>query len=103
MHQSFSFPLRHTDGGASALKPITTRSLKAFDAVGAPGSWVLSNHDVPPRDPARRTNGERLGRDGCRVPLPRNDSTRSLGFSDADTGWPPARGPGFGNPGCWCR
>jgi alpha-glucosidase len=36
-----------------------------------------------------RTDGERLGRDGCRVPLPWNDSTRSLGFSDADTGWLP--------------
>ncbi len=158
MHQSFNFPFLHTNWDAGALKAIITRSLQAFDAVGAPSTWVLSNHDVPRhatrlgatapslrpgdglgpgdaqpdpelglararaatlfmlglpggaylyqgeelglgdhtllpheyrQDPAyARTNGERLGRDGCRVPLPWNDSTPSLGFSDA-AGWLP--------------
>lgn len=158
MHQSFNFPFLHTGWDAAALKAIITRSLKAFDAVGAPSTWVLSNHDVPRhatrlgavspalrpgdglgpedvqpdpvlglararaatlfmlglpggayiyqgeelglgdhtllpheyrQDPSyARTNGERLGRDGCRVPLPWNDSTPSLGFSDA-AGWLP--------------
>jgi alpha-glucosidase len=159
MHQSFNFPFLHTGWDGKALKAIITRSLKAFDAVGAPTTWVLSNHDVPrhatrlgavapsPRDGdglgpddtqpdlhlglarARaatlfmlglpggaylyqgeelglgdntmldpeyrqdpsfaRTNGERLGRDGCRVPLPWDSSSASLGFSDSEASWLP--------------
>ncbi|MFF5794366.1 glycoside hydrolase family 13 protein [Paeniglutamicibacter sp. NPDC012692] len=159
MHQSFNFPFLHTEWDAEALKGIITRSLNAFDAVGAPSTWVLSNHDVArhatrfgavapatrpgdglgPEDPqpdldlgrarARaatlfmlglpggaylyqgeelglgdhtelphplrqdptyaRTNGERLGRDGCRVPLPWNTGNSTLGFSDAAEAWLP--------------
>lgn len=159
MHQSFNFPFLHTGWDHAALKAIITRSLKAFGAVNAPSTWVLSNHDVPrhatrlgatapsPRpgdglgpqdeqpdivlglararaatlfmlglpggaylyqgeelglgdntmlpnehrqDPSyARTNGERLGRDGCRVPLPWDDSSSSLGFSDSAASWLP--------------
>lgn len=158
MHQSFNFPFLHTEWDATALKSIITRSLRAFDAVDAPSTWVLSNHDVPrhatrlgevlpstrpgdglgPDDPqpdinlgltrARaatlfmlglpggaylyqgeelglgdhtllphayrqdpsyaRTSGERLGRDGCRVPLPWKSEGPSLGFGNAQ-GWLP--------------
>lgn len=159
MHQSFNFPFLHTGWDAAALKAIITRSLRAFDAVDAPSTWVLSNHDVPrhatrlgapapaPRpgdglgpddkqpdmqlgltrakaatlmmlglpggaylfqgeelglgdntqlphelrqDPSyARTGGERLGRDGCRVPLPWSTSGESLGFNDSGAGWLP--------------
>ncbi len=70
MHQSFNFPLRHTDGDASALKPITTRSLKAFDAVGAPGTWVLSNHDVPRHATRPRRAHQRRAPGPRRLPGP---------------------------------
>ena len=159
MQQAFNFPYLETPWNAADLKAVIGESLRAFAQVGAPSTWVLSNHDVPRhatrlgaptpalrpgdglgpedvqpdqvlglararaatlfmlglpggaylyqgeelglgdhtelphqyrQDPAyARTDGERLGRDGCRVPLPWNDSTRSLGFSDAGTGWLP--------------
>ena len=158
MHQSFNFPFLHTGWDASALKAIITRSLHAFDAVAAPSTWVLSNHDVPRhatrlgevasaarpgdglgpddtqpdatlglararaatlfmlglpggaylyqgeelglgdhtllphayrQDPSyARTSGERLGRDGCRVPLPWTTEGPSLGFGSTE-GWLP--------------
>lgn len=158
MHQSFNFPFLHTGWDATALKKIITRSLRAFDAVDAPSTWVLSNHDVPRhatrlgqvlpaarpgdglgpddvqpdielgltraraatlfmlglpggaylyqgeelglgdhtllahsyrQDPSyARTSGERLGRDGCRVPLPWTTQGPSLGFGSA-AGWLP--------------
>lgn len=159
MHQAFNFPFLHTGWDAAALRAIVTRSLQAFDAVDAPSTWVLSNHDVPRhatrlgapaavarpgdglgpedeqpdtelglarakaatlmmlglpggaylyqgeelglgdhtqlphdlrQDPSyARTNGERLGRDGCRVPLPWSAEGPSLGFSDSGSGWLP--------------
>ncbi|MEE1622419.1 glycoside hydrolase family 13 protein [Zafaria sp. Z1313] len=46
MHQAFNFPYLGTGWDAAALKAVTERSLRAFDAVGAPTTWVLSNHDV---------------------------------------------------------
>ena len=133
-------------------------SFEAFDAVGAPSTWVLSNHDVirhasrfggdygratasdgigpanPQPDAAlglkkaraatlfmlglpgasylyqgeelglpehsnlpaearqdptfERTGGKRVGRDGCRVPLPWTSGGPSNGFSEA-AGWLP--------------
>ncbi|WP_417221343.1 glycoside hydrolase family 13 protein [Arthrobacter sp.] len=158
MHQAFNFPYLNTGWDAPALRAVIDRSLAAFDAVGAPSTWVLSNHDVSrhvtrlgssapvrfgdglgPRDPqpdhavglrrARaatlfmlglpggaylyqgeelglpdhtrledgyrqdpnffRTGGERVGRDGCRIPLPWTPGGRTLGFSPAQTSWLP--------------
>jgi alpha-glucosidase len=37
-----------------------------------------------------RTDGQRLGRDGCRVPLPWSGDTPPYGFSTAPTSWLPA-------------
>ena len=108
--------------------------------VGAPATWVLSNHDVT-RHPTRfgggaiglrraraatllslalpggayiyqgeelgleevldipdglrqdpifaRTNGERVGRDGCRVPLPWAGDEAPFGFGPSGTPWLP--------------
>ncbi len=158
MHQAFNFPYLNTGWDASALRAVVDRSLAAFDAVGAPSTWVLSNHDVSrhvtrfgsstavrfgdglgPRDPqpdhelgrarARaaslfmlalpggaylyqgeelglpdhtmledrfrqdpnffRTGGERVGRDGCRVPLPWTPEGPTLGFSPSESTWLP--------------
>jgi len=144
-HQTFNFGYLETPWNKEKLEAVVTESLKAFGAVGAPSTWVLSNHDVIrhatrmgydeiPRqgdgvgpnyqsafmlglpggayiyqgeelglpehttldnkyreDPTFfRTNGQRVGRDGCRVPLPweagANDSN---GFSTTGASWLP--------------
>lgn len=159
MHQAFNFPYLHAGTDVARLRTVVTESLQALDAVGAPSTWVLSNHDVvrhatrfgyngpAPRDgdgigPAdpqpdallgrtraaaaslfmlglpggaylyqgeelglpdgieipnerrqdptfARTAGERLGRDGCRVPLPWKSGDQHLGFGAGMTPWLP--------------
>lgn len=159
MSQAFNFGYMFTDWKAPALKRIITESLAAFGEVGAPSTWVLSNHDVvrhasrlaltadspqgagigpkskgkPNRelglrraraatslmlalpgssyiyqgeelglpedmelpDEARqdptwfRTNGERYGRDGCRVPIPWESDRPSYGFNTTGEAWLP--------------
>lgn len=159
MHQAFNFAYLETPWNAEALRHVIDDSLAAFAAVGAPSTWVLSNHDVVrhatrlsvteanpqghglgPRskglpeyapglrraraatalmlalpgsvylyqgeelglpevidvpDDARqdptwfRTNGERYGRDGCRVPLPWESTAPSYGFGPSDASWLP--------------
>ena len=153
MHQAFNFPYLHAGLDVNRLRHIITDSLVSLDAVGAPSTWVLSNHDVVrhatrfgyegpgPRDgdgigaddvqpneelgrrraaaatmfmlglpggaylyqgeelglpdstnipgsmrqdpTFARTGGERIGRDGCRVPLPWSGVTSPFGFSPA--------------------
>ncbi|WP_420792099.1 alpha-amylase family glycosyl hydrolase [Arthrobacter agilis] len=155
MHQAFNFAYLHHPWNAHSLRDVISSSLTAFDAVEAPTTWVLSNHDVvrhvsrfglgsgTPRggdgigrgdaqpdlatglararaaslamfalpggiylyqgeelglpdhtsmpDGARqdptfaRTGGERLGRDGCRVPLPWQADEPSSGFGSPGT------------------
>nr|WP_311836067.1 alpha-amylase family glycosyl hydrolase [Cellulomonas fimi] len=46
MHQAFNFSFLTTRWDAAALRRVVTASLEANDAVGAPTTWVLSNHDV---------------------------------------------------------
>jgi alpha-glucosidase len=46
MHQAFNFEYLRTRWTAADLRDTVTRSLTASDAVGAPTTWVLSNHDV---------------------------------------------------------
>lgn len=159
MHQAFNFGYLYTPWDPKQLKEVITESFEAFDKVGAPTTWVLSNHDkmrhatrfgmehdhgrgsdgvgpddiqpnaklglaraqastlfmlglpggvylyqgeelglpdntmIPPharQDPTfKRTNGERMGRDGSRVPLPWDKSSTSCGFSNTDASWLP--------------
>ncbi|GAA1779181.1 glycoside hydrolase family 13 protein [Agromyces lapidis] len=159
MHQAFNFAYLETPWQSDALRRVIDDSIAAFAAVGAPSTWVLSNHDVVRhatrlaltepnpqghgvgprtpglgdpetglrraraattlmlalpgsaylyqgeelglpevvelRDDARqdptwfRTNGERYGRDGCRVPLPWTASAPSYGFGPTDAAWLP--------------
>lgn len=170
MHQAFNFPYLHTGFAAPALRAVVDESLQAFDAVGAPSTWVLSNHDVVrhvtrfgydgpgPRDgdgigagdvqpnlelgrqraaaaslfmlglpgavylfqgeelglpdhttlpdtyrqdpTYARTEGARIGRDGCRVPLPWRIGDSSYGFSNA-SGSPAAAAPWLPQPATW--
>ncbi|CEA09503.1 Oligo-1,6-glucosidase [Arthrobacter saudimassiliensis] len=162
MHQTFNFAYLHHPWNAWELRRIIESSLRAFDRVGAPTTWVLSNHDVVrhvsrfgmtsgharpgdglgPADPQpdywlglararaatllmlalpggvylyqgeelglpdhttldhdhrqdptfHRTAGERLGRDGCRVPLPWTADAPAYGFSSSGASWLPQPG-----------
>ncbi|MEN5075035.1 glycoside hydrolase family 13 protein [Isoptericola cucumis] len=64
MHQAFNFSFLTTGWDAAALRRVVAASYRANDEVGAPTTWVLSNHDVvrhPSRlglaDPGVRPNG----------------------------------------------
>jgi len=46
MHQAFNFSYLETSWSATALRRVIAASLEAFGDVGAPSTWVLSNHDV---------------------------------------------------------
>jgi alpha-glucosidase len=46
LHQSFNFAYLMTPWRAGELRAVITESLRAMDSVGAPTTWVLSNHDV---------------------------------------------------------
>jgi alpha-glucosidase len=159
MHQAFNFSYLETPWSAPELRAKIDESITAFGAVGAPSTWVLSNHDVvrhptrlaltyenpqgaglgpnsgPAPDPVlglrraraatslmlslpgsaylyqgeelglpevidlpdaarqdptwSRTNGERYGRDGCRVPLPWEAKAPSFGFGPTSKSWLP--------------
>lgn len=159
MHQAFNFAYLETGWDAAALRAVVDRSIAAYSAVGAPSTWVLSNHDVVrhasrlalsadnpqghgigPDSPGQpipevglararaattvmlalpgsaylyqgeelglpevidipgdarqdptwfRTNGERYGRDGCRVPIPWTSDGAAYGFSPSGESWLP--------------
>ncbi len=159
MHQAFNFPYLSCSFDAVQIRQTIDESLREFGAVGAPSTWVLSNHDVVrhatrlaltdenpqgegigPKTPnlpdpavglrraraatalmlalpggayiyqgeelglpesvelpdeARqdptwfRTNGERYGRDGCRVPIPWEADSPAAGFSPTGASWLP--------------
>ena len=46
LHQSFNFEFLMTPWLAGDLRPAISQTLRAAEAVGAPQTWVLSNHDV---------------------------------------------------------
>ena len=50
--QAFNFEFLMTPWDVQAYRDVITESLEAHDAVGAPTTWVLSNHDVV-RHPSR--------------------------------------------------
>jgi alpha-glucosidase len=159
-NQTFNFRFLDSEWKPEILFNSINESFTAFDGVGAPSTWVLSNHDIirhasrmggltgrptasngiGPNDPqpdrelglrrARaatlftlalpgsmylyqgeelglpehttlepqyrqdptyaRTNGERVGRDGCRVPLPWEAGVGSAnGFNTTGSSWLP--------------
>jgi alpha-glucosidase len=46
MHQAFNFEFLQAPWRAGDLRDAVTNSFNAADSVGAPATWVLSNHDV---------------------------------------------------------
>jgi len=159
MQQAFNFSYLETPWSGPAMRATINASLAAFTGVGAPSTWVLSNHDVVrhasrlavtaenpqghgigPRSPGQpvrslglrraraattlmlalpgsayiyqgeelglpevidlpdearqdptwfRTNGERYGRDGCRVPIPWEADAPAYGFGSSGKSWLP--------------
>ncbi len=61
MHQAFNFDYLETEWDAAALRRTIDASMAANEAVGAPTTWVLSNHDV-----VRHVSRLGLGSDGPR-------------------------------------
>ena len=64
MHQAFNFAFLATGWDAPALKKVIAASYQVNDTVGAPTTWVMSNHDVVRHasrlglaDPSSRPNG----------------------------------------------
>ena len=159
MSQAFNFAYMFTDWKAKPLRRVIQESIDAFAGVGAPSTWVLSNHDVVrhasrlaltadspqgagigPKSPGKpntalglrraraatslmlalpgssylyqgeelglpedmelpdsarqdptwfRTNGEKYGRDGCRVPIPWEAKSPAYGFNQTGKSWLP--------------
>ncbi|MBM6404253.1 glycoside hydrolase family 13 protein [Phycicoccus sp. CSK15P-2] len=46
MHQAFNFDFLESPWDAAALRAVVESSVRVNDGVGAPTTWVLSNHDV---------------------------------------------------------
>jgi len=46
LHQAFNFEFLGAGWSGPGYRAIIDRSLRAMSAVGAPATWVLSNHDV---------------------------------------------------------
>jgi len=46
LHTAFNFDFLRCSWDASALRSVIDTSLRALRGVGAPATWVLSNHDV---------------------------------------------------------
>ena len=158
-HQTFNFGMMDAKWSKAGYTKVVDDSLAAFGGVGAPSTWVLSNHDtirhitrmaygddLPKQgdgigpdykqpDEARgqrigraasafmlglpggayvyqgeelglpehttlegkyrqdptyfRTKGERVGRDGCRVPLPWEPEAPAFGFNQTGKAWLP--------------
>ncbi|ANH91218.1 MULTISPECIES: glycoside hydrolase family 13 protein [unclassified Streptomyces] len=63
LHQAFNFSYLTTGWDAAELRDVIDRSLRAMNAVHAPATWVLSNHDVV-RHSTRLAAGD--GADGLR-------------------------------------
>ncbi|MEU3779042.1 glycoside hydrolase family 13 protein [Streptomyces sp900129855] len=60
LHQAFNFQYLSTDWDAEELRTVIDRTLEAMRPVGAPATWVLSNHDVT-RHSTRFANPPGLG------------------------------------------
>jgi alpha-glucosidase len=83
MHQAFNFTYLETAWTGPALRNTIDTSIAAFATVGAPSTWVLSNHDVI-------RHASRLA---LTVPSPQGDGIgpKSAGLPDTAIGLQRAR------------
>ncbi|GGW40004.1 alpha-glucosidase [Streptomyces lucensis JCM 4490] len=61
LHQAFNFSYLTTAWNADDLRDVIDRSLQAMNAVHAPATWVLSNHDVVRHSTRLAEGDEELG------------------------------------------
>jgi alpha-glucosidase len=78
MHQAFNFAYLLTPWIAGPIREVISSSLGVCEAVGAPTTWVLSNHDVV-RHPSRFGLPERgISRGGIGADDPQPDEALGL-------------------------
>ncbi len=78
LHQAFAFAFLETAWRAGDLRRAVTRALETTSAVGAPVTWVLSNHDVV-RHTTRLTRAPGTARElGIRASDPQPDEELGL-------------------------
>jgi alpha-glucosidase len=77
MHQAFNFSLLTAGWSPKRLRAAIDGSLEANGAVGAPATWVLSNHDVV-RHPTRLTLEPGAHPDGIGPAEPQPDEDLGL-------------------------
>ncbi len=75
MHQAFNFNYLETKWDPEAQRRVIDESLAAYSAVGAPSTWVLSNHDVVRHASrlaltAENPQGHGIGPDSPGKPIP---------------------------------
>jgi alpha-glucosidase len=75
MHQAFNFSYLETGWDAAALREVIDTSLRVYGEVGAPSTWVLSNHDVVRHASrlaltAENPQGHGIGPDSVGKPIP---------------------------------
>ena len=80
LHQAFNFRFLATGWSAPAYREVISTTLAAMDKVGAPTTWVLSNHDVVrPASRLGRPDGQTGGTPGGLVRgAPPGDPVRGL-------------------------
>jgi alpha-glucosidase len=78
MHQAFNFEYLEAAWSAPAQYAVITRSLTASATVGAPTTWVLSNHDVVRHASRLGLSGDGPRPDGIGVGDPQPDTALGL-------------------------
>lgn len=84
MQQAFNFDFLTAPWDAAAYRTVITDSLAANDAVGAPTTWVLSNHDVM-RHASRLGREDTSDRNGIGADDPQPDNELGLRRARAAT------------------
>jgi alpha-glucosidase len=84
MHQAFNFDFLESDWSAAELRKTIDASMAANAAVGAPTTWVLTNHDVV-RHVSRLGLGAGLRPNGIRAEDPQPDHDLGLRRARAST------------------
>lgn len=84
LHQAFNFRFLSTPWSADAYREVITISLASMARVGAPATWVLSNHDVV-------RHASRLGRPAALTGGHAGGAVRDEAPIDTETGLARAR------------
>ncbi|MDO5068515.1 MAG: alpha-amylase family glycosyl hydrolase [Propionibacteriaceae bacterium] len=84
MHQAFNFDFLSSAWDAASYRRVITTTMAANDAVGAPTTWVMSNHDVV-RHASRLGRAETSDTEGISARDPQPDNELGLRRAKAAT------------------